>query len=188
MVDRFTRWPEAVPIAYVTAATLAKTFFFTWVARFGYSNKVTTDQGCQFESALFRQLSDLCGITKLRTTAFHPSNNGLVERSHHPFKAAMIAYNNIRWTDTLPAVLLGLRSALKEDIGASAAELVYDTSLRLPGVFLSISSTVVDPATLVGRLWIILRELQPTPMSAHTAHGCVRASRSCHVLPCVCAQ
>ena len=35
----------------------------------------------------------------------------------------------------LPAVLLGVRSAVKERLGRSAAEMIYGTTLRLPGEF-----------------------------------------------------
>ena len=39
------------------------------------------------------------------------------------------------WNITLPAVLLGVRSAVKERLGRSAAEMIYGTTLRLPGEF-----------------------------------------------------
>nr|VZI14920.1 unnamed protein product [Spirometra erinaceieuropaei] len=39
-----------------------------------------------------------------------------------------------RWSDHLPLVLLSLRTTLKADIGCTAADLVYGTSLRLPDV------------------------------------------------------
>ena len=39
------------------------------------------------------------------------------------------------WTITLPAVLLGVRSAVKERLGRSAAEMIYGTTIRLPGEF-----------------------------------------------------
>ena len=35
--------------------------------------------------------------------------------------------------DSLPLVLLGIRTAVKEDIQCTAAEMVYGTTLRLPG-------------------------------------------------------
>ena len=35
--------------------------------------------------------------------------------------------------DTLPLTLLGIRTALKEDLQHSSAELVYGSTLRLPG-------------------------------------------------------
>ena len=39
------------------------------------------------------------------------------------------------WTTTLPAVLLGARSAIKELLGRSAVEMIYITTLRLPDEF-----------------------------------------------------
>ena len=39
------------------------------------------------------------------------------------------------WTITPPAVLLGARFAVKELLGRSASEIVYGTTLRLPGEF-----------------------------------------------------
>ena len=60
----------------------------------------------------------------------------MVERFHRQLKAAIMAHESPNpWTITLPAVLLGARSAVKELLGRSAAEIVYGTTLRLPGEF-----------------------------------------------------
>ena len=40
------------------------------------------------------------------------------------------------WADRLPWVMLGLRSAPKDDLQASSAELVYGQPLCVPGEFL----------------------------------------------------
>ena len=56
MIDRFSRWPEAIPITEITSDIVAKAFYTHWVCRYGSPKLVTTDQGAQFESALFNAL------------------------------------------------------------------------------------------------------------------------------------
>jgi hypothetical protein len=74
----------------------------------------------------------------VQTTAYHPQSNGMVERTHGQLKAALRArLAGSRWQEHLPWVLLGLRTAPKEDSGISAAELVYGAALALPAEFLS---------------------------------------------------
>ncbi|GFV64881.1 retrovirus-related Pol polyprotein from transposon 412 [Trichonephila clavipes] len=50
------------------------------------------------------------GTNRISTTSYHPQANGLVERLHRVLKSALMAHENIKWTETLPAVLLGLSS------------------------------------------------------------------------------
>ena len=135
-VDRFTRWPEAIPIVDIRAETVADAFFSGWIARYGTPDTITTDRGAQFESKLWDNLCNQFGIIRNRSTSYHPQSNGMVERFHRQLKAAIMAHESPNpWTITLPAVLLGVRSAVKERLGRSAAEMVYGTTLRLPGEF-----------------------------------------------------
>ena len=62
-------------------------------------------------------------------------------------------------------ILLGIRSTLKQDIGCSAAELVYGTTLRLPGEFFNRDTDKEpDPVSYVSQLKTIMQQLQPTPV------------------------
>lgn len=82
MVDRYSRWPEVVPMMDITADTVATDFFNRWIARFGFPIAITSDQGTQFESALFQALVKLVDAENNRTTSYHPQSNGIVERMH----------------------------------------------------------------------------------------------------------
>jgi hypothetical protein len=112
-VDRFNRWPDVIPIPDITTDTVARAVFTGWISRFGCPQTITTDHRCQFESQLFQSLARMCGIQLARTTAHHPTANGLVERFHRTLKAAIMCHADQQWTEALPLVLLGIRTAFK---------------------------------------------------------------------------
>uniref|UniRef100_A0A5S6Q5H5 RNA-directed DNA polymerase n=1 Tax=Trichuris muris TaxID=70415 RepID=A0A5S6Q5H5_TRIMR len=181
-VDRFTRWPEAWPARDSSARTVAEIFFANWIARFGVPCQVTTDRGRQFESHLWATLSKLLGTEHAPTSAYHPQANGLVERFHRQLKAALVARmqaTGVRWTTALPLVLLGIRTALKVDIGLAPAEMVYGSTLRLPADFLAPtdSSGNLDPTNFASILKATMHRLRPTP-PRRNSHPSSSARRS----------
>lgn len=153
-IDRFTRWPEAIPLEDTKSETVAKAFFLHWISRFGIPLRLTTDRGVQFESILFSDLNKLLGTRKIHTTAYHPQANGILERWHRTLKNAIKCHENPHWMEKLPIILLGLRSIILENIKASPAELVYGTNLRLPYHFFEKAKPSIksDPLSFVERL------------------------------------
>lgn len=166
-VDRYSRWPEAFPTENIEASTVARIIFEGWVARFGSPLRITTDQGRQFESKLFKELNRLLGTNHFRTTAYHPAANGLVERLHRQLKAALRCHDNVHWTESLPAVLLGIRTAWREDLKATAAELIYGEPIRLPGEFFVSSDTEIDSSEFVKSLRMQIKLLRPADPPNH---------------------
>ena len=97
---------------------------------------------------------------------------GLVERLHRQLKALFKAYNNQCWTETLTVVLLGIRTTVKADIGCCTAELVFGTTIKLPGQFVapSMINTDMDPSDYVQRLKQHMTHLRPTPKQDHSTN------------------
>jgi cleavage and polyadenylation specificity factor subunit 1 len=165
-VDRYTRWPEVVPIPGITANTVARTLMTGWISRFGCPQTITSDQGRQFESHLFRSLAKLCSIQLSRTAAYHTTANGL-ERFHRTLKAAIMCHADQHWTEALSLVLLGIRTAFNADLQASVAELVYGEPLRIPGELLTPTADLVEPAHLITQLRQHMARLRPIPAACH---------------------
>ena len=145
---------------------LKRFFLFSWVSCFSVPDTITTDQGRQFESHLWSNLMNLLGSHRIRTTAYHPIANGMVERLHRQLKAAIKALpSSTHWTTGLPFILLGIRTAIKEDIGHSFAGLVYSSTLQIPGEFFSTSSpnSLPNHTTFVEQLKAQMQSLKATP-------------------------
>lgn len=162
-IDRYTRWIEATPISGISAEEVASAFVGTWVSRFGVPLEVISDQGRQFESELFHELSKRLGFLKLRTTAYHPQCNGLLERQHRSLKAILRCRGN-EWLDSLPLALFAMRIMPLGDTSLSPFSMVTGSEVLIPNMCFSHKELKDDPCEFTRKLAEKLQTIsfQPT--------------------------
>ncbi|CAB0041105.1 unnamed protein product [Trichogramma brassicae] len=136
MIDRYTRWSQAVPIADMSTPSVATAFYKGWISFFGTPLTITTDQGAQFDGKLLTELCKLVGAKHIHNSPYYPQSNSMVERLHRTLKAALKCSLETPWTLALPGVLIGLRTTFNKELQASPVEMVFGTSLRIPGEFM----------------------------------------------------
>lgn len=68
IIDRFTRWPVAIPLREISAETVAREMLNNWIAVFGCPSVITTDRGSQFQSTLFSEFTNLLKVKHISTT------------------------------------------------------------------------------------------------------------------------
>ena len=135
IADYFTKWVEAYPMVNQEAWTVAELLVHEFISRFGVPLLIHTDQGRNFESALFTEICELLDITKTRTTPYHPQSDGMVERFNRTLETLLSKFaddNQKDWDQHIQILLMSYRSAIHESTGCSPAKLMFGRDLALP--------------------------------------------------------
>ena len=135
IVDQFTKWVEICPIPEQSAETTVKNFFESFICRFGVPLQVHTDQGRNFDGNLFKAFCDLMQATKTRTTPYHPSANGQVERYNRTILQMIRCFLKNKqqdWDKYLPAIGMALRATVNGSTGYTANMMMLGREVQLP--------------------------------------------------------
>ena len=85
ITDHFSRFVQTYALKNKEAKTVDQPLFFEFMERFGAPTRIMHDQGTEFENKLFHHLERLMGISRSRTTPYHPQGNGQCERMNEQF-------------------------------------------------------------------------------------------------------
>ncbi|KAK3719590.1 hypothetical protein QZH41_004747 [Actinostola sp. cb2023] len=134
IVDYATRYPEAIPLRTTSSKVIADALI-QFFSRVGIPEELVSDQGSNFIGKLMTELYENLGITKMKTSVYHPEGNGLVERFHSTLKAMLKKFVGEcvnTWDKYLPYLLFAYREVPSESIGYSPFELLYGHTIRGP--------------------------------------------------------
>ena len=135
VVDYFSKWVEAYPLTEHTAKTVAWTIVTEWVSRYGVPLHLHCDQAPEFESKVMADFCKMLGVTKTRTSPYHPICNGLAERCNQTLESILkctVNSDKDNWDLLLPFALMAYRATPSATTGCSPNLLVHGRETTLP--------------------------------------------------------
>lgn len=134
-IDSFSKWGFAIPLRHHDAVAVAGALVDKVFTVFGIPAQILSDRGPEFEGHLMHELCKMLEIEKLRTTAYKPSTNGMVERWHRTLNsllAKVISDRQTDWDEWLPAVLCAYHASEHESTGFTPNFLMLGREIRIP--------------------------------------------------------
>nr|XP_023895777.1 uncharacterized protein LOC112007641 [Quercus suber] len=87
-IDYFTKWVEAEPLANITQQNVKNFVWKNIVCRFGVPKVLVSDNGRQFDNALFKDFCTHFGIQNHYSSPAHPQANGQAEVANRSLTTA----------------------------------------------------------------------------------------------------
>ncbi|XP_077386409.1 protein NYNRIN-like [Festucalex cinctus] len=111
VIDRFSRWIEAVPTKGPDASSAAKFLCREVFPRFGIPDLISSDNGPAFVANIVKISMKILGIKQKFGCVYHPQSQGVVERANGTLKAKLAkirasSNGKLNWMDALPLALM----------------------------------------------------------------------------------
>ena len=134
ITDHFSRYAQAYPTKNQTAKTTAKVLFERFVVHYGFPARIHSDQGQTFESHLIKELCQIAGVEKSRTTPYHPIGNGMVERFNQTLLkmlGTLEEHQKTDWKSHVPTLVHAYNATKHDSTGYSPYFLMFGRHPRL---------------------------------------------------------
>ena len=135
IIDHFSKYCALIPLKSISAKSIAKSLWESWISKYGAPISILTDNAKSFQADIFKTLTELCHISHVFSPPYHQQANGLIERLFGTVKPLIkIAREQYKedWNRGLTHIEMALRSAPQSRTGFSPYEIVFGRKMRLP--------------------------------------------------------
>nr|KYP47964.1 Transposon Ty3-I Gag-Pol polyprotein [Cajanus cajan] len=135
IIDYFTKWIEACPLAKITVENVQK---FTWksiICRFGIPHSLVTDNDKQFIAQSFVNFLRELGIKHVPTSVEHSQTNGQAEVENKVILRELkkrLGSAKGQWVDELPSILWAYQCTPQSTTQETPYRLTYGTDAMIP--------------------------------------------------------
>ena len=136
ITDHFTKYALAIPTRDQTAKTTAEALYNNFILHYGIPTKLHSDQGAIFESQIIKELCQITGTIKSRTTVYHPMGNGITERYNRTLLDMLGTLEEEGqkkgWKKYVPSLVYAYNCTKYETTKVSLFELMFGRKPKLP--------------------------------------------------------
>ena len=125
----------AIPTRNQLARTVADAFYNNFILHYGIPERIHSDQGANFESTIIKELCTIMGMSKSRTTSYHPMGNGQCERFNRTIcdmLGSLDPSKKANWKCYVSPLVFAYNSTRHESTGHSPFMLMFGRNPRLP--------------------------------------------------------
>ncbi len=135
VTDHYTKYARAYPTRNQDAKTVAKLLVDDFIVNYGIPERLHSDQGGSFENRIISHMCKLLGMSKSKTTPYHPMGDGITERFNRTLLSMLRTLEpdqKMDWKAHVPALVHAYNCTRHESTGYSPFYLMFGRVPRLP--------------------------------------------------------
>ena len=112
-----TRYPEAFPLRNIKARSICNALK-TFVCQHGFPKVIQSNRGTNLTVTMFKQLTEEFGIKHVVSSAYHPENQGVLERFNSTLNMlrAYCVNSKNNWGECIPFFMFTVRDTVHKTL------------------------------------------------------------------------
>ena len=137
IIDAFSRWATAIPLAETSAITLSDCLWEAFLTKYGAPRHIHSDQGRNLNAEVVKRLLAFWGVKTSTSVAYFPQGNGLVERVNRTIQdilaKSLEGKDSDSWSEALSGAMFAYNTTPHSETGMSPHAIFFGRLPRLPG-------------------------------------------------------